>query len=303
MQGLPWSNWSPEAEIRECVGFIREWHEKHEDRYKGCVVGLSGGVDSSVGAALLVEALGPEKVLGLCLPAPQSYKADLTSGLDLAARLGIESSIFVLDELLRALQVDPIKGISGNLRVDYETEIAPLYVGQHPRASLPDVFFKYLAIPSATLRARFLVLARYAEERRFSRYQTLNRSEILTFMWTPDADTGGDIAPQCHLFKTQIYRMAECLDLPPSCVLRLGGCGNHVDLVSDEQQMGLPWATLDALLYHMTVKGATDEELVIISDRKIEDIKRLRGIVRVAQEFYRHPAMRMTRDELLGLPA
>jgi len=299
MKGLPWSTWNAETEIAELVGFARDFFKKREYRYKGCAIGISGGIDSSVSASLLVKALGPEKVFGLIMPAPQSYERDEISAVQLAEQLGIEYEIFPIEPIITALGVDTKNTVVDGEPIDFEKEIRPLYHGQAQRKDLPDVFFKYLVFPSVTLRTRFLVLAKYAEARRLARCQTLNRSEIMTLMWTPDADTGGDIALLSHLWKTQVYRLAEALDLPASVVTRLSGCGNHPSLVSDEDQMGMPYLALDTILW-MLAAGKSVDEVVQATDRKPEEVARLKNIMTIAQEHYRFPMMKKPLGWILG---
>jgi len=301
MKGLPWDSWNPEAEITDLVGFIRDFHEKRRHRYKGCVIGLSGGLDSSVSASLLVKALGAEKVFGLIMPAPQSYSRDQIAGQALADSLGIQSKVFPIGGILEAMGVDAANSTVDNDHIDFQQDIKPLYQGQVARTELPEVFFKYLVFPSVTLRTRFLVIGRFAEAMRYSRCQTLNRSEIVTLMWTPDADTGGDIALLSHLWKTQVYRMAEVMDLPPSVVTRLSGCGNHPMLVSDEDQMGMPYLALDTVLW-MLISGKTDDDIVAATDRTPDEVARLRDVVGPAQEHYRFPVTRWPLDKILGQP-
>jgi len=300
MRGLPWDNWSAEEEVQRSVEFVRRFHDEHSDRFKGCALGLSGGIDSAVSAAILTRALGPENVSSLIMPAPQSYERDEISGQAIAKALGIRSEVFPIGGILREMGVDPVESTVDGQHIDFAKQIRPLYHGQIPRNELPDVFFKYLVFPSATLRTRFLILAKHAEAIRYSRCQTLNRTEIVTFMWTPDADTGGDVAPLSHLWKTQVYRMAEVLELPVSVLTRLSGCGNHPVLISDEDQMGMPYMALDTILW-LILNGVKDEEIVERTDRPKDEVARLRDIVRVAQEFYRFPKMQRDLSSVLGV--
>lgn len=187
---------------------------------KGVVLGASGGLDSSLVAALCVRALGKSKVLCVLMPAPTSNPKD-----EAHARLSCKS--LGLKPILR-----PIGPISQGL--------AEALGGK------PDLRI----LGNAKARARMMVLYAEAQKRGFLVCGTGNKSELLTGYFTKHGDGGVDLQPIGDLYKTQVRALARnlkvpkpILDKPPSAGLRPGQ--------TDEGDMGLTYAQLDAILRGM----------------------------------------------------
>jgi NAD+ synthase len=173
-------------ETERVLGFIREVVK--EAGAGGVVLGLSGGVDSSLTAALCVKALGRDKVLGILMPTNFTPKEDVEDALELAKMLGIRTEIVNID------------GIS-------------------------EAFFKYLKIdrcdpemriPMANIRARIrmIILYYYANLKNYLVAGTGDRSESLIGYFTKYGDGGVDFLPICHLYKTQVRELARHLGVP-----------------------------------------------------------------------------------------
>ncbi|HID17786.1 TPA: NAD+ synthase [Candidatus Bathyarchaeota archaeon] len=179
-----------EAAIREITSFIKRVVE--EAGSKGVVLGLSGGVDSSVVAALCAKALGGERCLGVIMPAGFTPKEDVEDAERLARSLGIRTA-----------------------RADIDT--------------VSDAFFKTLKvdlkdprckIPAANLRARIrmAILYYYANLNNLLVAGTGDKSERLIGYFTKYGDGGVDFAPIAHLYKAQVRELGKHLGLPEKVV-------------------------------------------------------------------------------------
>jgi NAD+ synthase len=178
----------PAEEERRVVRFIRRTVAK-ADR-KGAVVGLSGGVDSSVVGALCVEALGRERVLGALLPSRTTPALDVADARELAEGWGVE-----LVEVGIAPAVDAVVAGAGEVN-----------------ARLPSA--------NVQARVRMTVLYYLANSRGLLVAGTGDRSEVLLGFFTKFGDGGADFLPIAHLFKTQVRAMALHLGIPERVALK-----------------------------------------------------------------------------------
>jgi NAD+ synthase len=163
-------------------------------RANGLLVGLSGGVDSSLVVKLGVLALDPSRVLGVLMPTAFTPKADIEDARALAERLGIQTKYVeiqtVSESFARALGV---------------TETA-----------------QHLKIPLANVRARIrmTILYFFANELKYLVAGTGDRSEDLIGYFTKYGDGGVDFLPISHLYKTQVRRLALFLGIPERIALK-----------------------------------------------------------------------------------
>lgn len=153
---------------------------------EGYVVGLSGGVDSTVAAALAVKAVGAAKVLGVVMPSPATPQEDVEDAVAVARQLGIAVKVVhigpILEAYARQLEgFDPADRLAaGNL---------------HPRV-------------------RASILYYYANRLRRAVLGTGDRSEILLGYFTKYGDGAVDLLPIGGLYKTQVREMARRLGFP-----------------------------------------------------------------------------------------
>jgi NAD+ synthase len=170
------------AEEKAIVAFIRSVVKQADA--SGVVVGLSGGIDSSVVCSLCTRALGRGKVLGVFMPSKSTPAGDLSDAKKLASSLGIESKEVMIDGVVeKALSVLGIEG----------SKIA--------RANLQA-------------RTRMMVLYFYANTIGRLVAGTGDKSEILVGFFTKYGDGGVDLLPIGHLYKTQVRILGKHLGLP-----------------------------------------------------------------------------------------
>jgi NAD+ synthase len=251
--------------------FIRRY--TRQLKRDGAVVGLSGGIDSAVSVALCVEALGPGKVLGLILPEKESNPVSADFARRHAERLGITWELVDITPVLDAFG-------TYSRRDQVIQSLCPGYgPGCRIKLSLPpnllerdayNVFSLTIvrgdevvirtrldkgqlnAIVAATdtkQRTRMMHLYYYAERQYYLVCGTTNRTELLQGFFVKYGDGGVDIEPLAHLFKHQVYQLADVLHVPDEIINRLPSPDTFSLAVSDEEfYFRMPYRILDPLL-------------------------------------------------------
>jgi len=177
----------------------------------GIVLGLSGGVDSGLTAALSARALGKGKVLCLALPCGSS-QTDTEDALRLAGILGIDCRVIDLDPVLASL-------------------VRSIGLDAADR----------LAIANIKARLRMTIIYAFSGERLVA--GTSNFSEILVGYWTKWGDGAADILPLGRLWKEEVYDLARELDLPGWLIGKTPSAGLWPGQ-SDEGEMGVSYADI-----------------------------------------------------------
>lgn len=155
---------------------------------EGVVIGLSGGVDSSLTAALCVRALGPEHVLGILMPTLFTPSHDTMDAYTLAQQLQISTEY---------VNIHPISNTFQN---------------QLSHASASPTLKKSLA--NIRARIRMIILYYYANMKNYLVAGTSDRSETLIGFYTKYGDGGADFLPIGHLYKTHVRALARYLEIP-----------------------------------------------------------------------------------------
>jgi len=241
-----------EKETRKIIDFI-----KKSNRYlktRGCVIGLSGGVDSSLCAKLAIEALGKENVLGVIMPAKDSDPSDLIVAKRLAKSLGIEFEIKPITPLLELYKVYELAE-----KYDFDTEIKPAYVNR-------ELFDRCITYPKEhlfmmKLRGRAYTLSDLAYRNSYFQCQTINRTEMNLTWYDVFGDMIGDVAFLDHLWKSQVYNMAKFFGLDSEILNRPSGSGNFPLSNLDELGGGMTWQEIDIILYYLEKGILNDGEL------------------------------------------
>jgi len=202
---------------------------------KGILVGLSGGIDSSVVANLLKRAF-PEESLGVILPCKSNDK-DKADAEAVALAAGIR---YVEVELTQTHDI-LLQGI--------QSAVDGLSTTNHQ-------------LTDANLRARLRMSALYgiANNMGYLVAGTDNAAELLTGYFTKYGDGGVDILPLAHLTKREVFEWAEYLGVPKSVINRAPSAGLW-EGQTDEDEMGV---TYDAIDNYIEGKHVTDEEKIII---------------------------------------
>lgn len=216
----------------DCVNWIRDFFEKNG---KGCnaVIGISGGKDSSVAAALCVEALGKDRVIGVLMP--QGTQHDIDMAYLLVNHLGIRHFEVNVE--------DAVNGILKNLPKDLD-------VSAQTRQNIPP-------------RIRMTTLYAISQSVNGRVVNTCNLSEDWVGYSTRYGDSVGDFSPMSHLTVTEVKEIGRVLNLPDALVDKTpidGLCGK-----TDEENLGFTYAELDRYIRSGIIE---DEEKKKIIDQK-----------------------------------
>lgn len=238
----------------EIVSFIRSTIEAHS--YHGAVIGISGGVDSAVVGVLAVEALGRDRVLGLLLPERDSAPETIKDSLIVCDFLGIKKIVKPISAGLRALGVyrlqPPTFLVPRKIQEKYVRKRISLhgqediYLKDLQNEGDPD-FHRGLAYYRAKHRLRMACLYLEAEQRNYAVVGTTNRTEAATGFFVKWGDDSADIEPILHLYKTQVFTLAEEMGIPEK-IRKKPPSPDLVPGITDEQMLGMGYRDLDAVL-------------------------------------------------------
>lgn len=213
----------------ECICWIREFFEKNG---RGCnaVVGISGGKDSSVVAALCAAALGKERVIGVLMPCGQ--QSDIDMAYKLVNHLGIRHLEVNIGETVNAA----LASISqlGELSAQTRTNLPP--------------------------RIRMATLYAVSQSMNGRVANTCNLSEDYVGYSTRYGDSAGDFSPLCNLTVTEVKLLGHALGLPKELVEKTptdGLCGK-----TDEENLGFTYDMLDVYIRTGKIEDAAAKERI-----------------------------------------
>lgn len=266
---------------------------------RGVVVGISGGIDSSVVAALCVQALGGQKVLGLLLPESESSPDSKQLALDLANSLGIETIIEDISEALKGAgcyerRDEAIRRIvpefdekwkskitlpgslldEQTLNVFYLTVVSP--DGQEITKRIPTAeFLQIMAASNLKQRTRMAMLYYHAERKNYAVVGTANKNEHDLGFFVKHGDGGVDLSPIVHLFKSQVYQLARSLEIPSEIQQRPPTSDTYsAGSTQEEFFFRLPFEVLD-LIWFGIEKGYSPKEIAKQLNLTEEQVQRV----------------------------
>lgn len=260
------------AETDRIAASIRETVQGQFKR-KGAVVAVSGGIDSSVVAALCVRALGPERVIALFLPETDSSGESLRLGKRLADSLGIRSFTEDIAPILSAAgcyrrRDQAIRSVLPEYSEAYKSKIAlpdlissdryalfNLVVrspsGETKKVRLPlDAYLGIVAATNFKQRTRTMMAYYYADRFHYAVAGTPNRLEYDQGFFVKGGDGLADFKPIAHLYKSQVYQLAAYLGVPEEIQKRPSTTDTYsLEQSQEEFYFSLPLAKMDLCLY------------------------------------------------------
>jgi NAD+ synthase len=260
-----------QAEVEKISQAIRELLGK--TRRRGLVVGLSGGIDSSVSCALSVRALGKERVFGLFMPEQDTSDDAFMLGTKLAETYGIQTRLENIGPALKAIgcyerQVEAIRTVEPAFGEGWKFKLALPSILESERLNItrlvvqsPDGETKthrlsaaaYSQIVAATnykQRLRKVTEYYHADRLHYAVVGTPNRLEYDQGFFVKLGDGSADIKPIAHLYKTQVYQLAEYLGVPSEIRARMPTTDTFSLAQSQEEfYFSLPHDKMDMCLY------------------------------------------------------
>ena len=279
-------------------------------RKRGAVVGISGGIDSSVTLALCTRAFGAQNVLGVIMPEKESDPESQLIAIRLAESLQVQ---VVIEELTLALESlgcyrrrdDAIRSLFPDFGKDWKSKItlpgnllendtfniftltvaSPTTEDKKSQTYSKRLPLKeYLQIVAASnlkQRLRMATLYFHAERSNYAVIGTANKNERELGFFVKYGDGGVDVSPITHLFKTQVFQLAEYLDIPREIQQRIPTTDTYsAGSTQEEFFFRLPFELLDTIWFGYE-QGYSSQEIASalgLSDgqvvRVIADIER-----------------------------
>lgn len=223
----------------DIVKFIKT--KVDESKTDGIVVGLSGGIDSTLVAYLACEALGRDKVFGIVMPSTTTPTEDKIHGIQIAQHLGIDYKEIAIDSILN----------------EY--------------LSVTQLEENNLAIGNLKARIRMSIIYYYANQKNYLVSGTGNKSEILIGYFTKHGDGACDIEPIGDLYKTEVYDMSRQLNVEQEIINKppRAGLWNNQ---TDEDEIGMSYDLLDQILYLYTENDEKNSEIANKLDISADDV-------------------------------
>ena len=246
----------------------------------GAVIGISGGIDSTVSAALCARALGPKRVVGIMMPETDSSPLSEQLARKLANQFGFE-----------AIKEDISGGLTGlgcyNRRDEAIKSVFPEFNNAEWKAKITiptnilnkdtfnffhlvienkagevrtkrmplNAYLQVVAASNLKQRLRMTTLYYHAEKRNWAVIGTGNKDEHEQGFFVKYGDGGADLKPIAHLFKIQVYQLAEYLQVPREIIDRTPTTDTYSSEVTQEEFFfGLDFYKMDMLWYAMEHK-------------------------------------------------
>jgi len=233
--------------IEKACRFIQEKVETSNSN--GVVIGLSGGIDSTVVAGLAVKALGANNVKGFVLPSTSTSDEDLFDAELVKTGLDIECDFISIDDFVEN------------------------FLSSCSNEKLPDEY-KEIALMNVKPRMRMTILYYYAAIYNSLVIGTGNKTEIQLGYFTKYGDGGVDLLPIGDLYKQEVKSVARKLNVPESIINKAPTAGLKPNQ-TDESEIGLSYPIIDRILYlYLEENKSTDEisNLLDIQQNKVEHI-------------------------------
>jgi NAD+ synthase len=266
-------------------------------RRQGGIVGISGGIDSSVTLGLAVKAFGPEKVIGVLLPEHDSNPESKTLALELAEKFGVRTVEENISQALDGFNCyqrrdDAVKRVipDYNPAVDkmkigipksiLENRLPPVFSvtvvrpnGDEVTKRLPiDAYLQIVAASNLKQRSRMTMLYYHAEANHYAVIGTPNKHEVKQGFFVKYGDGAADVMPIGNLYKTQVYQLAEHMGVPQNIIDRTPTTDTYTaEQTQEEFFYQMPFIEMD-LLWFAWENGYQPMEVAKVLDTTEENV-------------------------------
>lgn len=266
---------------------------------RGGVVGISGGIDSSVSLALAAKALGSANILGVMLPEQDSSPDSKILAEDLADKFGVSTLVEDITGALEGFGCYRRRDEAiGRVVKDFDPKVdkAKIEIKQDITQNIPAIFSitvikpngnimskllpakEYLQIVASTnfkQRSRMSMLYYHAERLHYAVIGTPNKHEVEQGFFVKYGDGGADVMPIGHLYKTQVYQLAQYLGVPQEIIDRTPTTDTYTaEQTQEDFFYQLPFETMD-LIWYGWENGYTAEDVGNVMERSTEQIENI----------------------------
>ena len=267
---------------------------------RGGVIGISGGIDSSVCMALSAKAFGPKNVTAIMLPEQDSSDDSRMLAEKLAAKFGVKDTL--VEDITKALdgfgcyrrRDEAISRVITNFNP--EVDKAKIEIKQDVASNLPPAFSvtvikpngeviskllpvkEYLQIVASTnfkQRSRMSMLYYHAERLHYAVIGTPNKHEVEQGFFVKYGDGGADVMPIGHLYKTQVYQIASHLGVPQEIIDRTPTTDTYTaEQTQEDFFYQMPFESMD-LIWYGWENGYPAAEVGAIMNRSMQEIENI----------------------------
>jgi NAD+ synthase len=291
-------------------------------RRRGAIVGLSGGIDSSVTAALCARALGAKNVLAVLMPEKDSESESLQLGRLVADTLGIAYVVEDIasqlaaggcyrrrDEFIRKLVPEFGEGwgckvVLGNALATTGYNITSLVVqspdGETRKLRMPlDVYLGVVAATNMKQRTRKQIEYYHGDRLNYAVSGTPNRLEYDQGFFVKNGDGAADFKPIAHLYKSQVYQLAEYLGIPADICARPPTTDTwSMPQTQDEFYFALPYQQMDLCMFALN-NGVPADATALASGLSVAQVELVWADIekkRRASQYLHKPPLLITAE-------
>jgi NAD+ synthase len=272
-------------------------HVFHKLKKRGAVVGISGGIDSSVTLGICVKAFGPKRVVGIMMPEHDSNPDSLELATTLANKFGVEYVVEYMSDALSGYKCyerrdEAIKKVFPEYTSDYKAKITlstdildkdtlnlfHLNIispsGEEKVERIPvKEYLQIVAASNFKQRSRMSMLYYHAESRNYAVVGTGNKNEHEQGFFVKFGDGGADVKPLAHLFKTQVFQLGKHLGMPDEIQNRVPTTDTYsAEQTQEEFFFRIPFDILDTIWFGWE-KGVQASEIASALELKPEQVE------------------------------
>ena len=286
---------------KECSDIVEKMRKNLKDvlRRRGAVVGISGGIDSSVVLALSARAFGSKNVLGIMLPEKDSSDDSELLASKLAKTFSVPTLVENISGALEGFNCygrrdEAISRVISDFNPDIDK--SKIEIKQDVASNLPPVFSitvikpngeviskllplkEYLQIVASTnfkQRSRMTMLYYHADRLHYGVIGTPNKHEVEQGFFVKHGDGAADMMPIAHLYKTQVYQLAEHLGVPQEIIDRTPTTDTYsAEQTQEDFFYQMPFDTMD-LMWYGWENGFSEEEVGKVLNRSVTDVQNI----------------------------
>ncbi len=248
---------NPQEVLKGIEEFIRESVDKYNK--DGCILGISGGLDSALTAYIAVRSVGKENVMGLFMPERDTSKTTYTDARMLSKILGISFKEVDIKAIIRKMGVyglqPPAFYVPRGLQEKYvynknkkhSKENEPTFLRMLKGGDGDLDLQKHMAYLNTKQRIRMTYIYYYAELNNLLVLGSLNKSEYMTGFFVKHGDSATDVQPLIPFYKTQIRQLSKSMMVPDS-IINKSPAPDLMPGMSDEDILNISYDSLDVIL-------------------------------------------------------